>query len=176
MLDVFLFFASPDNLLISSSTPVARSGRITASAPPAIPDRKAIQPESRPITSIKNKRLCDAAVSLILSIASITVFVAVSYPIVKSEPLRSLSIVPGIQMVGILKRLESLSAPRAVPSPPIGISASIPYSFKLVYAFFVPSSVLNSRHLAVLRMVPPKWIIFPTERAFMSQKSLSSIP
>jgi hypothetical protein len=67
-----------------------------ASAPAAIELLNAICPECRPITSIKNNRLCEEAVSRILSIADAAVFTAVSYPIVKSVPLRSLSIVPGI--------------------------------------------------------------------------------
>jgi hypothetical protein len=70
-----------------------------SSAPVAIPLFNAIKPASLPITSTKNTLLCEVAVSLILSIASIAVLRAVSYPIVKSVPNISLSIVPVHQLL-----------------------------------------------------------------------------
>ena len=54
------------------------SGISISSAPAPIPAFKAICPASRPITSTMKSRLWELAVSLILSIASITVFKAVS--------------------------------------------------------------------------------------------------
>ncbi|MNL54288.1 hypothetical protein D3C87_1776090 [compost metagenome] len=58
-------------------------------------------------------------------------------------------------ITGILYSLEKYSAPVNVPSPPIATRASIPADFIFSYAFALPSFVLNSRHLAVLRIVPP---------------------
>ena len=58
------------------------SGVIIASAPPAKPAYKAISPQFLPITSTIDTLSCDVEVSLILLIASKTVFRAVSNPIV----------------------------------------------------------------------------------------------
>ena len=78
---ILLFFDLRKPFLISSSnwsTCVSRSGIMAASAPDAKALFKARKPASRPITSIKNKRSCDVAVSRILSTASIIVLSAVS--------------------------------------------------------------------------------------------------
>ena len=50
---------------------------------------------------------------------------------VKSVPLISLSMVPGIPIIGISNSLLKTEAPANVPSPPIVIRASIPLFFKL---------------------------------------------
>src|SRR5574344_378749 len=62
----------------NSSTDVCRSGITAASAPAAMALFNAKKPASRPMTSTKNKRSCDVAVSRILSTHCIIVFNAVS--------------------------------------------------------------------------------------------------
>ena len=86
---ILLFFDLRNPFLINSSswsTSVLNSGMMAASAPEAIAPFSARKPASRPITSTKNKRSCEVAVSRILSTASRIVFNAVSYPIVVSVP------------------------------------------------------------------------------------------
>ncbi len=70
------------------------------SAPPAIAVRSAMNPASRPITSTKNSRSCEEAVSRSRSMASIAVLHAVSKPIVRSVPARSLSMVLAMPITG----------------------------------------------------------------------------
>ena len=71
-------------VLQSSALSNPNSGTITDSAPPAIPAYKAKSPQFLPITSTIETLSCDVEVSLILFIASTTVFKAVSKPKVKS--------------------------------------------------------------------------------------------
>ena len=56
------------------------SGMTMASAPPAMPPWRAIQPALRPITSTIMIRSCDWAVVWRRSIASLTTWTAVSKP------------------------------------------------------------------------------------------------
>ena len=72
----------------------------------------------------------ELAVSLILSMAVMTVFVAESKPIVWEVPKISLSIVAGIPITGKLNSLLNINPPVNVPSPPITIKPSILFSFK----------------------------------------------
>ena len=83
----------------------------------------------------------------------------VSNPRVKSVPLMSLSIVPGIPTTFIPCSLERASAPRYDPSPPITTIPSISLFLRLFAAIALNLGSLNSRHLAVYRIVPPVWII-----------------
>ena len=64
----------------SSPASIISSGISTSSAPPAMPLSRAINPVFRPITSMKNSRSIDWAVSLTRSIASSAVLIAVSNP------------------------------------------------------------------------------------------------
>ena len=88
----------------------------------------------------------------------------------------SLSIVPGIPIIGILYSSLKTEAPVKVPSPPIVIRASIPSDFNLLYAISLPPFEKKSFDLADLRMVPPLLIIFFTERAFIFLNSPSIRP
>ena len=97
-------------------------------SPEAIALFWARKPASRPITSTKKMRSCEVAVSLILSTHSTIVFNAVSYPMVKSVPYKSLSIVPGSPIHVTLYSSAKIRAPVREPSPPIIISALI-FSF-----------------------------------------------
>lgn len=121
-------------------------------------------PESRPITSIKNKRLCEAAVSLIRSTTSITVLHAVSKPSVISVPNKSLSIVPGIPMYGTEYSLLKTDAPLKDPLPPIIISHSKPSFLISSNACFLPLLVRNISLLADLKIVPPRCKILLTSQ------------
>src|SRR3546814_2512460 len=67
--------------------------------------------------------------------AWITELLAVSKPMVKSVPNKSLSMVPGIPMTGKPNSREKTSAPLNVPSPPITMSASPSAAFRLSKAF-----------------------------------------
>ena len=78
---------------------------------------------------------------------------------VASVPQRSLSIVPGIPITGILNSCAKTRAPVNVPSPPITISASIPSRLIVSYANWRPSLVGNSAHRADLIIVPPREMI-----------------
>ena len=114
----------------------------------ANPVFKAIKPASLPITSTKNNLWWEIAVSLILSIASVAVLRAVSYPKVWEVPKRSLSIVPGIPITGKLNSSENFRPPVKEPSPPITTKPSISLAFILLKAFALPDFVLNSSDLA----------------------------
>ena len=72
-------------------------------------------------------RLCDSAVVAIRSSASVAIVTAVSKPKVMSVPGMSLSIVFGTPTTRRPSR-ESASAVRRVPSPPITITASMPFA------------------------------------------------
>jgi hypothetical protein len=85
--------------------------------------------------------------------ASIAVFSAVSYPMVKSVPKISLSIVPGTPITFIPNSSLKILAPVKVPSPPIHTKASIPIFYTLFISFFLPSSVLNSAERAERKIV-----------------------
>jgi len=126
---LFFVFLNPRPINISNwSTSVLSSGIMAASAPEAIALFWARKPASRPITSTKKMRSCEVAVSLILSTHSTIVFNAVSYPMVKSVPYKSLSIVPGSPIHVTLYSSAKIRAPVREPSPPIIISALI-FSF-----------------------------------------------
>ena len=165
--DFSLFLREPSNL----SNPIFCSGINISSAPAPIPALRAIWPDPLPITSIKKSLLWELAVSLILSIAFTAVFSAVSYPNVHLVPTKSLSIVPGIPIVFIPCSSSSNIAPVSEPFPPITTRESISYLSKLVFAFFLPSFVLNSKDLADLRIVPPLLTILFTPRALSLTKS-----
>ena len=101
-----------------------------------------------------------------MSIASTAVFRAVSYPKVLLVPARSLSIVPGIPTTLTPCSSSKILPPSKEPLPPITTSELMPYLSKLFLALSLPSFVLNSKHLADFRIVPPLFTIFFTERAF----------
>src|SRR6185312_11476076 len=101
------------------------SGMRITSAVPATPACRAMNPASRPITSITITRSCDSAVVCSLSIASSAVLTAVSNPKVVIVPLTSLSIVFGTPTIFIPLSQSSL-AMVSDPSPPIETSASMP--------------------------------------------------
>ncbi len=162
-IDEFLLLRNPFWMRSANwSTSVEISGIIAASAPDAIAPLRARKPASRPITSIKNRRSWDVAVSRILSTHSIMVLRAVSYPIVVSVPKRSLSIVPGRPIIGKLNSLAKIRAPVSDPSPPITTKASIPWRLSVSKASWRPSGVLNSLQRAVFRIVPPRCMMFDT--------------
>ena len=139
----------------SWSTSVLNSGMMAASAPAAIAPFNARKPASRPITSTKNRRSWEVAVSRILSTASRMVFKAVSYPMVVSVPYKSLSIVPGSPIHGTSNSCANIRAPVSEPSPPMMTKASISCFFMFSYACARPSGVVNSLQRAVFRIVPP---------------------
>ena len=172
-LPVFLLLRKDSN---KRSKPKFSSGTKISSAPEPTPAFRAMCPTSLPITSTKNNRLWELAVSLILSIASTAVLSAVSYPRVKFVPKISLSIVPGIPIIGKLYSLLKIMPPVKVPSPPISTKASMFFLTKWSYANFLPSFVLNSCDLAVFKNVPPLFMMLLTLRAFKSLKSPSIIP
>ena len=70
------------------------------SAPPAIPEKSAIHPALRPITSTSISRSWLSAVVWRRSIASVATWTAVANPMQASVPDRSLSIVLGIPTTG----------------------------------------------------------------------------
>ena len=88
----------------------------------------------------------------------------------------SLSIVPGIPIIGKLYSSLKITAPVKVPSPPITTMASISCSFKFSKACALPSLVLNSVDLADFKIVPPLFIILFTLLAVSSIKSPSISP
>jgi len=88
----------------------------------------------------------------------------------------SLSIVPGIPTTFIPCSLESASAPRYDPSPPITTIPSISLFLRLCAAIALNLGSLNSRHLAVNKRVPPLSIIPDTKRSSIGKISSLSIP
>ena len=72
-------------------------------------------------------RLCDSAVVEMRSSASVAIETAVSNPNVMSVPAMSLSIVFGTPTTG-RPSSWSASAVRSVPSPPITMTASMPFA------------------------------------------------
>ena len=128
---LFFVFLNPRPMNVSNwSTSVLSSGMMAASAPEAIALFCARKPASRPITSTKKIRSWEVAVSLILSTHSTMVFNAVSYPMVKSVPYRSLSMVPGNPMHVTSYSSAKIRAPVREPSPPIIINALM-FSFRM---------------------------------------------
>ena len=99
---------------------------MTKQAPEARLAFRAKFPEFLPITSIKNRRLCELAVSLILSTDSTIVSNAVLYPMEKSVPKTSLSIEAGIPITGTLNSSEKTLAPVKEPLPQITTKAFMP--------------------------------------------------
>ena len=79
----------------------------------------------------------------------------------------SLSIVAGIPIAGIPAR-DNFCAPLNVPSPPTVTIASKPKYLQVLTAFCKPSSVINSKHLAVYKIVPPFLEIPSTDLASSS--------
>jgi hypothetical protein len=75
---------------------------------------------------------------------SSAVLTAVSYPMVKSVPDRSLSIVPGTPTTGIACWRSSASAPVKVPLPPMATRPSIPAARRFAAAASRPASVWNA--------------------------------
>ena len=144
------------------------------------PAIKASQPQCLPITSSTNALECDAAVELILSIASQILCSAVGAPIVRSVMLISLSIDPTRPTIRrwpcfltcssvILPSACSVlmweghserntSAPVSEPSPPQMTSASMPSLMRLYAAARRPSGVRNVLERAVPMSVPPYYI------------------
>ena len=90
---------------------------------------------------------------------------AVSYPREHLVPARSLSIVPGIPTTFIPCSSSNIFPPSSDPFPPIITRESIPYLSSVCFAFNLPSLVLNSRHLADFKIVPPLLTIFLTDLA-----------
>ena len=91
-------------------------------------------------------------------------------------PKISLSIVPGIPIIGNLYSSLKMTAPVNDPSPPITTIPSISFSFKFWNAFARPSFVLNSLERADFKIVPPLLIILFTLLAVNSIKSPSISP
>ena len=151
------------------------SGTTAYSAPEATAVSSARKPALRPITSTMNRRSWLEAVSLRRMIASRAVFTAVSKPMVSSVPATSLSMVPGMPMTGIPISCSAF-APWKDPSPPITMRPSIPASFIFKRAASRPSWVLKRSLRAVLRIVPPRWMMPPTEARSSSLKSPSINP
>ncbi len=77
------------------------------------------------MTSTTITRWCDSAVVLRRSMASVATMTAVSKPKVRSVEEMSLSMVLGTPTTGI-PASASIRAAVRVPSPPIGIRASMP--------------------------------------------------
>ena len=84
-------------------------------------------------------RLCEFAVSRILSICLTAEFTAVSKPIVSFVPYTSLSIVPGIPMNGMLVCFDNKFAAANEPLPPITKNASMSFNFIFSAACSNPS-------------------------------------
>ncbi len=146
-----------------------------SSAPFAMPHHSAMYPAPRPITSMMLQRSCEVDVSRTLSMASIAVLTAVSNPMVYSVHAMSRSIVPGRPIV-LMPRDASFCAPLKEPSPPITMMPSMPCFLQISAPFFCPSSVVNSMHRAVCRIVPPLWMMSETDFLSMSMISSCSRP
>ena len=171
MLEDFFALDLVFSFSINQSIDVFRSGIKMAAAALPMPALIAMKPASLPITSTKNRRSCEVAVSLILSMASMAVLQAVSNPIVRSVPERSLSMVPGSPMAGIPYSSKNRWAPVRDPSPPITTKASMPWLCRFSKAFFRPSGVLNSALRADFRNVPPRsriWVMYLESNFLMS--------
>ncbi len=102
-------------------------------------------------------RSCDSAVVCSRSIASVAICTAVSKPNVTSVADRSLSIVFGTPTTGdALRRRACWRRPR-VSSPPIAMSASMPFRLERLPApGSTPPSTLYGFVRDVPRMVPPR--------------------
>ena len=94
-----------------------------------------------------------------------------SYPNVHLVPTKSLSIVPGIPIVLIPCSFSNIRAPFNDPLPPITTSESMSYLSKVALALSLPSFVLNSKHLADFKIVPPLLIILFTPLALSLTRS-----
>ena len=123
-------------------------------APDASPAFSAIQPAWRPITSTSITRWCDSAVLCSRSIASVATCSAVSCPNVTSVQSMSLSMVLGTPTTGTFSS-DSQCAAVNVPSPPIGISTSMPLSSRVCLIWGRPARNLSGLTRAVPSMVPP---------------------
>src|SRR5690625_368719 len=130
------------------------SGVSTTSAPPAIPALTAIQPASRPISSMTITRLWLSAVVWIRSIASVAMCTAVSKPIDRSVPATSLSMVLGMATIRTPVSATFDAACR-VPSPPMQISASIRSASSVARTASRPPSAVCGWYRAVPSRVPP---------------------
>ena len=169
MLEVFLFSAPRSRAVKTSSRVVFCSGKITAKAPVARPVCRAMNPASRPMTSTKNRRLWELAVSRILSMHSMTVLQAVSYPMVRSVPKRSLSMVPGMPTTGMPCSSHRRWPPVKVPFPPITTSPSMPCWRICAAASARPSGVRKRSDRADISTVPP------ISKMFLTLLVLSSV-
>lgn len=107
------------------------------------------------MTSTTITRWCDSAVVFRRSIASVATPTAVSKPNVRSVDEMSLSIVLGTPTTGRPASL-SMRAAVSVPSPPIGISASIPKSRAMSSAFSQASRRRSRSSRDEPRIVPPR--------------------
>ena len=114
-------------------------------APDAIPAFSAIQPAWRPITSTSITRWCDSAVLCSRSIASVATWSAVSCPNVTSVQSMSLSMVFGTPTTGTFSS-DSQCAAVSVPSPPIGISTSMPLSSSVCLIWSSPARSFSGLH------------------------------
>ncbi len=144
---------------VSRSMWKGRSGTTMACAPAAMPACRAIQPVWRPISSTTITRWCDSAVVFSRSRASVATETAVSKPKVTSVQAMSLSMVFGTPTTGSPPSLISLAALR-VPSPPIGMTASIPRSSQCFLARSTPSRRWLGWTREEPRIVPP-WARMP---------------
>ncbi len=97
------------------------------------------------------------------SMASVATVNAVSWPKVTSVQSMSLSIVFGTPTTGTFSS-DSQCAAVSVPSPPIGMSTSMPLSSSVCLIWFSPARSLSGCTRAVPSMVPP----------FASSRSLRS--
>ena len=146
------------------------SGTITYSAPQANAVCTAISPQLRPMTVIRLARSWESLVSRTRLMHSQAVFKAVSKPMVKSVYSKSLSMVPGMPMVGKPWSASALS-PANVPSPPMPITPSTPSRCMFWITCFWHSGLWKSRQRAVIRKVPPRWILSLTDLRVMISKS-----
>src|SRR3954453_7701572 len=160
----------------TDSRSTGRSGTRITSAPPAIPECRAIQPAWRPMTSSTSTRLWLSAVVCRRSMASVQTCTAVSKPNVISVPPRSLSIVLGTPMTGSpCSPCSRLAAP-TVSSPPMAIRPSTPRRSKVARITSGPSSRLNGLVRDERRILPPRGRIPRVESSVSSIASPSSGP
>ena len=99
-------------------------------APDASPEFSAIQPAWRPITSTSITADATPAVLCRRSMASVAIISAVSWPKVTSVQSMSLSMVFGTPTTGTPSS-DSQRAAVGVPSPPMGMSTSMPLSSRV---------------------------------------------
>src|SRR3954447_2065782 len=158
----------------TSSMSKARSGIRITSAPPAIPEYRAIHPAWRPITSTTRLRWWLSAVVWRRSMASVATCTAVSNPNVMSVAPMSLSILFGTPSTGSAYSPWRRFAAPSVSSPPMAISPSRCSSSSVSAISAGPSSRLNGLVRELPRMVPPRGRM-PRMASIVSSKWSASI-